>query len=472
MAGRKGCAVTSYLHAPGFVAGNRPKIVTSRFEYADSFTLERYLATGGYAGLRKALGRPAGEVHDEVKNATILGRGGAGFPAGTKWGLTPQNKWPRYLVVNGDESEPGTYKDRLLMERDPHQLIEGCLIACYAAGLSQCFLYIRGEMALAQERVAQALNDAYAAGYVGKNILGSSFSLDIVLHWGAGAYVVGEETALIESLEGNRGMPRLKPPFFPAAIGLYGQPTIVNNVETLANLPWLMVNGAEAYTAIGTKTSPGTRMVAVSGHVKRPGVYEIVNGTTTFRDLLYGEDFCGGIRNGNALKAFVPGGGSAPWFTPDQLDLPFEASQIGPAGSMLGSGAVMVMDETTDIPAAALSLTHFYAHESCGKCTPCREGGTWLERILTRIVNGSGTDADLQQLLEVGAMICPGDFPHASYSKLGLTAVPFPYKMTTICFVGPSAFAPVHSALTLFPEEFAARVTKRKSIPVTAGVSA
>ena len=189
MAGRKGRAVTSYSHAPGFVAGNRPKIVTSRFEYVDSFTLERYLATGGYAGLRKALGRPAGEVHDEVKNATILGRGGAGFPAGTKWGLTPQNKWPRYLVVNGDESEPGTYKDRLLMERDPHQLIEGCLIACYAAGLSQCFLYIRGEMALAQERVAQALNDAYAAGYVGKNILGSSFSLDIVLHWGAGAYV-------------------------------------------------------------------------------------------------------------------------------------------------------------------------------------------------------------------------------------------------------------------------------------------
>ncbi len=303
--------MTSYPHAPGFVAGNRPKIVTSRFEYADSYTIERYLATGGYAGLRAALGRPAGEVHDEVKNATILGRGGAGFPAGTKWGLTPQNKWPRYLVVNGDESEPGTYKDRLLMERDPHQLIEGCLIACYAAGLSQCFLYIRGEMALAQERVAQALNDAYAKGYVGKNILGSNFSVDIVLHWGAGAYVVGEETALIESLEGNRGMPRLKPPYFPAAIGLYGQPTIVNNVETLANLPWLLVNGAEAYTAIGTKTSPGTRMVAVSGHVKRPGVYEIVNGTTTFRDLLFGEDFCGGIRNGNALKAFVPGGGSA-----------------------------------------------------------------------------------------------------------------------------------------------------------------
>jgi NADH-quinone oxidoreductase subunit F len=442
--------------------------VTSRFEFEDSYTLQRYLATDGYKGLRAALGRAANEVHDEVKSATVLGRGGAGFPAGTKWGLTPQGVYPRYLVVNGDESEPGTYKDRLLMERDPHQLIEGCLIACYAAGLSQCFLYIRGEMALAQERVAAALNDAYAAGYVGKNILGSKFSVDIVLHWGAGAYVVGEETALIESLEGNRGMPRLKPPYFPAAIGLYGQPTIVNNVETLANLPWLMLNGAEAYTAIGTKTSPGTRMVAVSGHVNRPGVYEIINGITTFRDLLYKEEFCGGIRNGNKLKAFVPGGGSAPWFTEDQLDVAFEGPQAGAAGSMLGSGAVMVMDETTDIPAAALTLTRFYAHESCGKCTPCREGGTWLERILSRVVDGKGTMADLDQLIEVGTSICPGDFPHASNAKLGISAVPFPYKMNTICFVGPSAYAPVNSALVLFREEFEAKIVKRNTIPVTA----
>ena len=458
----------TYAHAPGFIAGDRPKIVTSRFEYEDSYTLQRYLATDGYKGLRAALGRAANEVHDEVKSATVLGRGGAGFPAGTKWGLTPQGVYPRYLVVNGDESEPGTYKDRLLMERDPHQLIEGCLIACYAAGLSQCFLYIRGEMALAQERVATALNDAYAAGYVGKNILGSNFSVDIVLHWGAGAYVVGEETALIESLEGNRGMPRLKPPYFPAAIGLYGQPTIVNNVETLANLPWLMLNGAEAYTAIGTKTSPGTRMVAVSGHVNRPGVYEIINGITTFRDLLYKEEFCGGIRNGNQLKAFVPGGGSAPWFTEDQLDIPFEGPQAGAAGSMLGSGAVMVMDETTDIPAAALTLTRFYAHESFGKCTPCREGGTWLERILSRVVDGKGTMADLDQLIEVGTSICPGDFPHASNAKLGISAVPFPYKMNTICFVGPSAYAPVNSALVLFREEFEAKIVKRNTIPVTA----
>ncbi|MEY3681041.1 MAG: NADH-quinone oxidoreductase subunit [Actinomycetota bacterium] len=462
----------SYAHAPGFFAGDRPRIVTSRFEFDDSHTLERYIATDGYQGLRRALQRPASEIHDEVKGATVLGRGGAGFPAGTKWGLTPQGVFPRYLVVNGDESEPGTYKDRLLMERDPHQLIEGCLIACYAAGLSQCFLYIRGEMAVAQERVAAALNEAYAAGYVGKNVLGSRFSVDITLHWGAGAYVVGEETALIESLEGNRGMPRLKPPYFPAAIGLYGQPTIVNNVETLANLPWIMRHGSSAYTAIGTPTSPGTRMVAVSGHVKRPGVYEIVNGTTTFRDLIYGEEFCGGIRDGNELKAFVPGGGSAPWFTPEQLDLPFEASQIGPAGSMLGSGAIMVMDHTTDIPRAALTLTRFYAHESCGKCTPCREGGTWLERILSRIVDGKGTDADIEQLFEVGESICPGAFPHASSSALGLAATPFPYRMNTICFVGPSAYAPIHSALTLFRDEFEARVTKRHRIPVTASGAA
>jgi NADH-quinone oxidoreductase subunit F len=457
---------TTFPHAPGFVAGDRPRIVTARFDHADSYTLERYHATEGYQGLRAVLAKTPAQVHDEVKGATVLGRGGAGFPAGVKWGLMPPNVYPRYLVVNGDESEPGTYKDRLLMERDPHQLIEGCLIACYAAGLSQCFLYVRGEMALAQERLAVALNEAYAAGYVGKNILGTDFSVDIVLHWGAGAYVVGEETALIESLEGNRGMPRLKPPFFPAAIGLYGKPTIVNNVETLSNLPWLARHGVEAYTAIGTATSPGTRMVAVSGHVKRPGVYEIINGTTTFRDLLYGEEFCGGIRNDNALKAFVPGGGSAPWFGPDQLDLPFEGRLVGAAGSMLGSGAIMVMDSTTDIPAAALTLTRFYAHESCGKCVPCREGGTWLEHILERVVAGKGTDRDLELLKEVGESICPGDFPHASSERLGLGAVPFPYKMTTICFVGPSAYAPIHSAMTLFPEEFEARIVKRTYIPI------
>ncbi|HRE03075.1 MAG TPA: NADH-ubiquinone oxidoreductase-F iron-sulfur binding region domain-containing protein, partial [Ilumatobacteraceae bacterium] len=254
-------------------------------------------------------------------------------------------------------------------------------------------------------------------------------------------------------------------------IGLYGKPTIVNNVETLSNLPWLAVNGPEAYLAIGTPTSPGTRMVAVSGHVKRPGVFEIVNGTTTFRDLLYGDEFCQGIRDDHKLKAFVPGGGSAPWFLPDQLDLPFEGRLVGAAGSMLGSGEIIVMDHTTDIPKAALTLTRFYAHESCGKCSPCREGGTWLMRILQRVVEGNATSRDLDQLYQVGEIICPGAFPHAASAELGLDAVPFPYKMTTICFVGPSAYAPVHSALTLFRPEFEAKLIKRVFIPVSAAAA-
>src|SRR5687768_15581589 len=283
-------------------------IITTRFGYDDSHTLERFLATGGYEGLRAALRKPPAQVADEVKTASLLGRGGAGFPAGVKWGFCPANVWPRYLVVNGDESEPGTYKDRMLMERDPHQLIEGCLIACYAVGLSQAFLYVRGEMALAQERIVAALDEAYAAGYVGKNVLGTDLSVDIVLHWGAGAYIVGEETALIESLEGNRGMPRLKPPYFPAAIGLYGQPTIVNNVETLSNLPWIMSNGVEQWNALGAEQSKGTRVFAVSGHVKNPGVYEVEFGVTTFRDIIYDARFAGGIRGDHTLKAFIPGG--------------------------------------------------------------------------------------------------------------------------------------------------------------------
>ncbi|NLD75240.1 MAG: NADH-quinone oxidoreductase subunit F, partial [Acidimicrobiales bacterium] len=271
-----------------------PKIITSRFDDPEGHTLDRYVATGGYEGLKAALAKSPDSVVEEVKSASLLGRGGAGFPAGVKWGFCPPGVFPRYLVVNGDESEPGTYKDRLLMERDPHQLIEGVLIACYAVGCSQAFLYVRGEMALAQERIAQALNDAYAAGYVGKNILGSDFSVDVVLHWGAGAYIVGEETALIESLEGSRGMPRLKPPFFPAAKGLYMLPTIVNNVETLSNLPWILNNGSAAFAALGAENSKGTRMFAVSGHVKKPGVYEVEFGVTTFRDLLYAPVYGGG----------------------------------------------------------------------------------------------------------------------------------------------------------------------------------
>ena len=445
---------TEIERAAGFVKNDTPQIVTSRFDVEDSHTLVNYLATGGYEGLRAALAKRPDEVHSEIRDATVLGRGGAGFPAGVKWGFMPPDVFPRYLVVNGDESEPGTYKDRLLMELDPHQLIEGCLIASYAVGLSQCFLYVRGEMALAQERIANALNEAYTAGYVGRNILGTDFSLDIVLHWGAGAYVVGEETALIESLEGNRGMPRLKPPYFPAAIGLYGKPTIVNNVETLANLPWIATNGAEAYRKIGSESSPGTRMVAVSGHVKRPGVYEIINGHTTFRQLLFDDEYCGGMREGRTLKAFVPGGGSAPWFLPDQLDLPFEASEVGPAGSMLGSGAIMVMDDSTDAVKAALRLVRFYARESCGKCSPCREGTSWEEKILQRIYDGHGRPGDIELLLDVADNISPGPYPVASHESAGLEAVPFPPKQTTICPLGPSSVAPITSALRRFRHEF------------------
>jgi len=418
-----------------------PRIVTSRWDLADGHTLDRYLDTGGYGALRKALeSMTPAQVHEDVKAASLLGRGGAGFPCGVKWGFCPPGVFPRYLVVNGDESEPGTYKDRILMERDPHQLIEGVLIACYAIGVSQAFLYVRGEMALAQERLAQALNDAYAAGYVGKSILDSDYSVDIVLHWGAGAYIVGEETALIESLEGERGMPRLKPPFFPAAKGLYMQPTVVNNVETLSNLPWIIEHGGAAFTDLGAESSRGTRLFAVSGHVNRPGVYEVEFGTTTFRDLIYNAEYCDGIVDGNRLKAFIPGGASAPWFFEEHLDLPLEAGAVGAAGSMLGSGAIVVMDETTDAVKAAWRVVRFFARESCGKCTPCREGTAWLEKILRRMLDGQGRPADVNKLLDICDNISP--------------AITWPPKQTTICPLGPSAVSPIASALIRFQDEF------------------
>ena len=453
-------------HAPGFVANEGPKLITSRLQYEDSYSINRYLSTGGYNGLRSALRRTPTEVHNEVREASLLGRGGAGFPAGVKWGFPPEGVWPRYLVVNGDESEIGSYKDRLLMERDPHQLIEGVLIACYALGLSQAFLYVRGEMALAQERIAIALDEAYKAGYIGKNILDSKFSVDVVLHWGAGAYIVGEETALIESLEGNRGMPRLKPPYFPAAIGLYGKPTIVNNVETLSNLPWIIENGASAYKEFGSEASPGTRLFAISGHVNRPGVYEVEHGVTTFRELFYDKNFCGGIRNNNKIKMFIPGGGSAPWFFEEQLDLPLEAREVGAAGSMLGSGAIVVMDETTDAVKTCLSIVKFFARESCGKCSPCREGTTWEEKILRRIIEGNGRPSDIDLLLDIGDNISPGPYPVAAFSETGMEAVPFPPNQTTICPLGPSSVAPIVSAITRFRHEFEALIKRRDPIPL------
>jgi len=446
-----------------------PQIVTSRWGVADGHTIDGYRASGsypGYEGIRRALAMSPTAVMDEVKAATLLGRGGAGFPAGTKWGFCPPEVWPRYLVVNGDESEPGTYKDRILMERDPHQLIEGCLIAAYAIGCAQIFLYVRGEMAHAQERIAEALNEAYAANLVGKQILGTDFSVDIVLHWGAGAYIVGEETALIESLEGNRGMPRLKPPFFPAAKGLYLAPTVVNNVETLSNLPWLMVNGVDEYKACGSETSPGTRLVAVSGHVNKPGVFEVPQGTTTYRELFEDDRYCGGIRDGHELKMFIPGGASAPWFFAEQVDLPLEGRPVGAAGSMLGSGAIIVMDDTTDAVKACLRIVRFFARESCGKCTPCREGTSWEEKILQRILDGQGRPSDIDALLDIADNISPGPYPVAAHPEAGLDAVPFPPKQTTICPLGPSSVAPITSALRRFRHEFEAKITHRDLIPV------
>ena len=430
-----------------------PLITTSRWDVEDGHTLEGYLRTGGYEGLRRAIEMTPDQVHEEVKKASLLGRGGAGFPAGIKWGFLPSDVWPRYLVVNGDESEPGTYKDRLLIERDPHQLIEGCVITCFALGLSQCFLYVRGEMAHGQERVAAALNEAYDHGYVGRNILGTELSVDVVLHWGAGAYIVGEETALIESLEGNRGMPRLKPPFFPASIGLYGKPTIVNNVETLSNIPWIIEHGGAAFAKIGAEQSTGTRIFAVSGHVQTPGVFEVEFGTTTFRDLIMGEQYGGGIRDGNSIKAFIPGGASAPWFFEEHLDIPLEKTLVDNEGSMLGSGAIVVMDETTDIVKACHNVVRFFSRESCGKCTPCREGTNWLEKILDRILNGYGRPEDIDLLLDVCDNISPG--------------ISWPPKQTTICPLGPSAVSPIASALKRYRSEFDAYIASNAVTPVS-----
>ena len=295
-------------------------------------------------------------------------------------------------------------------------------------------------MALAQERIAQALNDAYANNLVGRNILGTDFSTDITLTWGAGAYIVGEETALIESLEGERGMPRLKPPYFPAAKGLYMQPTIVNNVESLSNVPWMISEGGQAFADIGVPTSTGMRMFAVSGHINRPGVFEVPQGVTTFRMLFEAPEYGNGIRDGRSLKAFIPGGASAPWFFEEHLDLPLDKPTVDKAGSMLGSGAIVVMDDRTDMVAACWRVVRFFAHESCGKCTPCREGTTWLERILKRMLDGGGRPEDITTLMDVSESISPG--------------IAWPPRQTTICPLGPSAVSPIASAVRRFPEEF------------------
>lgn len=420
-----------------------PKIVTSRIGFDDSFTLDRFLATGGYEGLRKALTMSPSEVCAQVDAASLLGRGGAGFPAGRKWSMLRKND-VSYLVINGDESEPATFKDHLLIERDPHQLIEGVLIAAYALQVNQAFIFIRGEFALGLERLQSALNDAYAYGAVGTKILDSSFSIDLVVHPGAGAYICGEETSLLESLEGKRGFPRIKPPFFPAEIGLYGEPTVVNNVETMSNLPWIISNGGDAFAALGETPSTGTRLFALAGHVRNPGVYELEMVKNTFRDLIFDPALGGGVPSGGRVKAFIPGGVSAPWFYEEDLDTPLGQDQVADKGSMLGSGSVVVMDDSTCMVRAAWRITRFFSRESCGQCTPCREGSGWLERILYRLEHGEGRVEDLDLLLDLCDNIAPG--------------LSWPPQQTTICVLGPSIPSSIHSAISHFRDEFLAHV--------------
>lgn len=397
----------------------------------NAWEIDVYESRGGYQALRKALKEhtPA-DVIEIVKQSGLRGRGGAGFPTGMKWSFVPKDISPKYLSCNADESEPGTFKDRQLMENDPHQLVEGVAVSCYAIGVEEAFIYIRGELAFAARRLEHAISQAYERGYLGKNILGSAFSVDIVVSRGAGAYICGEETAQLESLEGNRAMPRSRPPF-PAVVGLYGKPTVINNVETLSNVPHIINNGAEWFTRIGVPPrNTGTKIYSLSGRVNRPGNYELPLGTT-IRELVY--EHGGGVLDGKAIKAVIPGGTSAPMLGADKLDLPLDFDSVAQAGSMLGSAAVMVLDETVCIPHAVARMVEFYVHESCGKCVPCREGNFWLLKILERIVHGHGREGDIDLILDLCGNIGGGK---------------------TLCALGDAAINPVLGGLRLFRDEF------------------
>ncbi len=421
-----------------------PLVVTRRMTEhpADSHTMERYEATGGYIQARRALDMTRDELVELVKSSGLLGRGGAAFSAGLKWSFLAPAR-PAYLVVNADESEPGTFKDRQLLERDPHQIVEGSIITAFANEVHHAFIYIRGEYAKPARRVQQAVDEAYSRGYLGSGIFGTDYDFEFTVHLGGGAYICGEETALINSLEGRRGEPRLKPPYFPAAKGLYMMPTIVNNVETVSDLPLILEMGADEFSHLAHEIDTGTFMMSLSGHVKNPGNYELAHGIT-WRELIY--EVGGGISGDRELKAWIPGGASAPWFVPEHhLDLEITKEATAAAGSMLGSGAVIVMDEKTCMVRAAERIVRFFSHESCGQCTPCREGTTWLEMILRRIEDGQGRAVDLDLAIGVSDGI-----------SIDLA---WPPKMTTICPLGPSAVSPIKALKDYFREEVDAHVT-------------
>ena len=397
--------------------------------------LEVYQANGGYEGLKKALSMQPSEVTDIVKASNLRGRGGAGFPTGLKWSFIPKAPGDKYVLINSDESEMGTFKDRVLIEKNPHQVIEGALIAAYAIGAELIFNYCRGEFMDAGYAFEEALLECRQANLIGENILGSGYTCQFYTYYGAGAYICGEETALIKSLEGELGQPWSKPPF-PAIEGLYAKPTVVNNTETLANVPPILVNGAEWYMSMGTPQSPGPKLMCLSGHINNPGVYEIEMGAINYHELVYGEQYGGGIPDGKKFKALLPVGGSGPIIVEAALEAPITYEGLKPFGSDMGSGSVVVMDETVDIPWVAMKLAHFFKHESCGKCTPCREGTYWIDKLLTRINHGEGTEEDLQTLQSVASQI----------------------GGRTLCALGDFAISPVSGTYRHFADEFKAKV--------------
>jgi NADH-quinone oxidoreductase subunit F len=408
-------------------------VLTARWDNPGSWTLDGYLANGGYTALRVALEMDPAEIIAAVKDSGLRGRGGAGFPAGMKWGFLPApDDGPRYLVVNADESEPGTCKDIPLMMADPHLLLEGTIITAFAIGCHRAFIYVRGEVLHVYRRMLEAVAQAREAGYLGSDVLGSGYDLEIVVHAGAGAYICGEETALLDSLEGRRGQPRLKPPF-PAVAGLYARPTVVNNVETIASVPSIITGGVDWFRSMGTERSTGFGLFSLSGHVTRPGQYEAPLGIT-LRELL---DMAGGVREGHRLKFWSPGGSSTELLTEAHLDVPLDYESVGEAGSMLGTRALQIFDETTCVVRAISRWADFYAHESCGKCTPCREGTYWMKQILARIEHGQGTMEDLDTLLDVCDNILGRAF----------------------CALGDGATSTVTSGIALFRAEFEAHIT-------------